>query len=682
MQSISSGSILETLKKLALLNAAYLLLMTVFRGIFHFYYSPGDLGGWHSIAKAYFFGIRFDLVIVAYINGIVTLSFLAVWAVGRGALFRKWLSFIKYYYAAMFSVVFILLCVDFGFYSYFKNHMNALMFGILEDDTAALFSTLAENYNLLLVGCGFAALIGAVYLVARFFVHAIPAAGERSAVRFRWWQNVVLALLLVTLNVLAARGSFNLFPLGVMDAEISSNAFINKLCINGIFTLQEAVEARLSEKKDYNVVRLAGYENHIEQAFSDYCGRACAPAFTSLAVRTKKNPFLEKNPPNVIVIMMEGFGSDLARYHSSEFNVLGELKKHFDEDYVFYNFISGDVGTIGSVETALTGLPKRPEAKCISQSQYAFRDYPSGAAVPYRKAGYDTLYVYGGNMGWRNTSALMTHLGFAKEAGEGSMDPGYPRNQWGVYDEYLFDYLYRQLEVKDGKPKFIFAMTTTNHPPYSLPKDYTSLPLEVSGDLQKRITGDRALAAERFKTYQYSCQKVGEFISRIKASPFGKNTIVAITGDHNFWSVFDYNREDMIGVDGVPFYLYVPKGLRPSQSVDTTAYGSQVDIMPTLYHLSLSDAEYISLGSNLMDAGTPHIAYNVDGIILSKEGAVRHTLGTGQTSFYNWGADGKAVETAAAELHKKLVQHFKAAVAVTDYLIRTPEKTDNKVVAR
>jgi hypothetical protein len=45
----------------------------------------------------------------------------------------------------------LILCVDFGFYSYFQNHINILIFGIFEDDTKALFSTLAKNYRLRLL---------------------------------------------------------------------------------------------------------------------------------------------------------------------------------------------------------------------------------------------------------------------------------------------------------------------------------------------------------------------------------------------------------------------------------------------------------------------------------------------------------------------------------------------------
>jgi phosphoglycerol transferase MdoB-like AlkP superfamily enzyme len=269
-------------------------------------------------------------------------------------------------------------------------------------------------------------------------------------------------------------------------------------------------------------------------------------------------------------------------------------------------------------------------------------------------------------------------LGFDTFEGEGSMDPKYPRNEWGVYDEYLFDYLYGKLAAAaGGKPKFIFAMSTSNHPPYSLPAGYRLLPLAPSPELDRQITGDRTLAGERFKTYQYACQKVGEFISRVKASPLADDTIIAVTGDHNFWSVFDYPAERYLDLDGVPFYLYVPARLRPA-AADTSVFGSHIDIMPTLYNLSLSGAGYVGVGVDLLDPGAQHIAYNVDGIVLSKDGGLRYFPETSAMAAYTWapGAARHLAAAAAGTVHERLLRHYKAALAVTEYLIRNPFPVD------
>jgi phosphoglycerol transferase MdoB-like AlkP superfamily enzyme len=295
--------------------------------------------------------------------------------------------------------------------------------------------------------------------------------------------------------------------------------------------------------------------------------------------------------------------------------------------------------------------------------------------VPYKKAGYETIFLYGGNAGWRNVFMFAGNLGFDSAEGAGSMDPKYPRNQWGVYDEYLFEHIYNRLAKDNGKSKFIFTMTTTNHPPYSLPDNYKLLPLNISPELKKDITGDMKLAKLRFETYQYSNNKLGEFISKVKASPFGKNTIIAVTGDHNFWSVFDYPKERYLDLDGVPFYIYIPESLKPKY-IDTETFGSHLDIMPTLYNLSLSGQEYAALGNNMIDDNIKHVAFNVDGLVMSKDRALRYFVENNTVSYYIWDVSGKRLLKPApsdAE-HEKLLRHFKSALAVTDYLIKNPVK--------
>ncbi|MDR3274808.1 MAG: hypothetical protein LBS81_02285 [Endomicrobium sp.] len=67
---------------------------------------------------------------------------------------------------------------------------------------------------------------------------------------------------------------------------------------------------------------------------------------------------------------MESFGGDLIKYNSKNFNILSLLKKHFDEDIVFYNFSSEGNITVNAVEATFLNTAIRPNAFYISQSKY------------------------------------------------------------------------------------------------------------------------------------------------------------------------------------------------------------------------------------------------------------------------------------------------------------------------
>src|SRR5690606_35041958 len=131
------------------------------------------------------------------------------------------------------------------------------------------------------------------------------------------------------------------------------------------------------------------------------------------------------------------------------------------------------------------------------------------------------------------------------------------------------------------------VLTTSNHPPFEYPSSYQPRPLNITSDLLSGLTVDQDLAKKRFLGFQYSNQKVAEFLTRIQTSRLGDNTIVALTGDHSFWIAKGVGQEQEFKRYAVPFYLSIPENYRP-QNINPNKFGSHEDIFPTLINLSLS----------------------------------------------------------------------------------------------
>ncbi len=668
----------QIIKRLFLLNVIFIFLMTVYRIIFTFYYAPAGLDAYRDgLVKAFILGVRYDAAVLAYINSFAVLAFIIFIFKGSKKIFLGFMNSLKYYYTFFFGSVILILCVDFGFYSYFQNHINILIFGVIEDDTKALFSTLAENYPIVLVAAGFIAVFAFVYFLSKRIIEKNLAGFDLKKTGVI--NKILISLCLIALTFITARGSFGLFPLGTDNAEVTNNVFINKVAINGIFTFQAALEARSKENRGMDYVAKMGYSSDNPSAmFADYldCESGKIDAGNpekSLERHTPYNKTIEAVKPNVILIVMESFGTDLMQYNSPTFNVLGEMKKHLDEDIVFYRFMPGHMGTIGSLEAVISNIPRLPLSKYLCQSKYAYNKYFFSGPMPYKNKNYETFFMYGGNAGWRNSGSYMPNLGFDTIIGESSMSKDYERNQWGVYDEYLFDNVFKTLE-KDGASKFIYVLTTSNHPPYSLPKGYKPLPLEMTEDLKNAVSGDMKLSQMRFLTYQYSCRKAAEFLTRIKNSKYADNTIVAITGDHNFWNTFSYPVERQLDMVSVPFYLYIPAKLRPDKSkIDMQACGSHNDIMPTLYELSLSNASYWATGTDMLsDKASKHTAYNDLGIIINKDCAVLYDFASNKQKYYKWNAakPREMVLTEQTAEHDGMLKHYKSGVAIAQYMLK------------
>ena len=86
--------------------------------------------------------------------------------------------------------------------------------------------------------------------------------------------------------------------------------------------------------------------------------------------------------------------------------------------------------------------------------------------------------------------------------------------------------------------------------------------------------------------------------------------------------------------------------------VDTKTAGSDQDIFPTLYNLTLSDVKYTAVGTDLLDKNRVHCGYNDEGVIVAKDGGFKEN-------------------EPKTELQKECDAQYKASLAVTEYLIKS-----------
>ncbi|MDR0485731.1 MAG: sulfatase-like hydrolase/transferase [Elusimicrobiota bacterium] len=656
------------LSKIFLINAVFLFFMSLYRLIFFLNYKKGvDLEGLgFDILKSFYWGIRFDLSVLSYINALPLLVFIIAFLAGQTIYFKTFFKFLQFYYTATVGILAVLYIIDFNFYGYFQDHINIMIYGFFEDDTSALLSTFYQHYNLFLILFAMVFVFFAVFLLSKNilklkkYIYPLPTLPMR----------IIISVLSPIILFILMRGTFAWNAIGTYS-DISSNVFLNKTAINCAFTLQRAVEHKNRENKDPDYVSIAGYKDGIRQAFADFLGKdineiPIDKPENSLISFTAKNAEIEKIKPNVILIIMESFGADLIKYQSADFDVLGSLKKHFDSGIVFYNFASEESVTVSAIEALFLNIQERPITPVyLAQSKYAKNKYLFSAMLPYKEKNYRTIFIYGDNTSWRNIGEFALNNGYDKAlSGDGY---GYTRGPWGIFDEFLFDLVFKELEKEsqDGKQSiFITALTTTNHPPYTLPENYKPLPLTIPDSLKEKIF-DMDTAKKRFLSYQYANEMLGRFIDKIKNSKYAENTIIAVTGDHSSNSHSIKNFRDSISV---PFYLYVPPKLKP-KNYNLNVLGSHLDIMPTLYNLSLSSAQFMSEGIDLFSAKA------ADNFIMYKEFMMDKNYASG-FNLSNWLPLHFTLKNGGLEPSQFLPQHVALSkkllsiTAISDYLLK------------
>lgn len=657
----------DVLKKLFYIHLVFLAFMTLFRVAFFTYYLELDSfdNYYFDILSAFFLGFRIDLTVVGYIQILPTLALIVLYYIKKESLYKLFTSFLKYYLFIAYFIVAILFFADFGFYSYFKEHINLLFFGLFEDDTKALIETFWQNYNVVTILGSFLA-----YLIFVFFlIKKILNTNQKDINSFFGLKFAPLIfLILIAFNFFIIRGTFGMYPLGKMIPNVSENEYINKISQNGVRALITSYGIRktfVSKKVDY--IKLLGFENKIEDAFKVHKNSENIDTDNLLNNITYTSKKVDENEYNVVVIMVESFGLPILKYQSDEFNILGSLKKHFEEDVLFTNFISDGDGTINSLESMLLNIPFRPNSFVLAQSSYAQTAFDYTAAFLYKDAGYNTSYIYGGDLTWRDLGAFIKHQAYKNTEGKQDIfkslnvkeNEGDFFHPWGIYDEYLYTHILRKLEDSNEK-EFIVALSTNNHPPYNIPNDYTSKSLVFSDDLKNHIIGDLSLAEQRFKSYAYALDKVGEFLDKFKESKFKENTIIVVTADNNtVEGIMKYDDNPIFTSKNIPLYFYFPAKLKEKLDIDTKVAGSHKDIFPTLYNLTLDNKKYFAVGTNLLDKNQIHYGFN-GSMIVNKDAEVRKLNSLNEVS------------------QDDIIKYYKATLAVTQYLVESFDKKEQK----
>ncbi len=570
-----------------------------------------------DLVAAFITGIRFDTQILCYVLALIfLLNFFLFIKIPK--LQNSIVTFSKVYTIVIFALLTAIIIIDHQFYTYFKTHINILVFGFVEDDTSAVLASVWTDHPVIRVSIAFCIIVFVLYKIVSK-IYSPPKELSKSPNTI---ASVLLMLLLTGVFFLGIRGSYGPFPLQIDDSTVSENQFINGLTLNGLFTLEKAIEERNESSKPIyqtDVLANSGYQS-IKEVMADYY---CLPidSFPSanyldyLFETTDSNSFLEKNPPNVVFVLMESFGGYYLNFHSAKLNLLGSLEKHIHEDLLFTNFLSSTQGTIYSLENILINK----DYPLISSTNRRFESFQSSIAYPYLNAGYQTIFITGGKLGWRNLVDFLPHQYFKEAYGEETIVKNNPKvitNTWGVYDEYLFEEIFNRLSSPDKTPKLICALTTSNHTPYELPEHYQPYSVKISDSLKNQLLANQDIAEQNFTAYQYSNDCLGKFLTKLKASKYGANTIVAVSGDHNSYALFPHNNGKIKEQNNhiVPFFLFIPENYKKGLHINKNRYGSHKDIFPTLFNLSLSNSNYFSLGNNLLEVTKPDsLFYGING---------------------------------------------------------------------
>jgi phosphoglycerol transferase MdoB-like AlkP superfamily enzyme len=572
--------------------ALVMLLLSAFRATFIAIFSArlGVESGLGDIFQVLFYGMRFDCQVAGYVVALpVVVSLLA----GRLPL-QRLAAWLRVGIGTVFVFLALWMFVVAGnFFAEFDSQFNHFIFIGMEDDTSAIVQTVWKEYHpipsTILVVLLFLPLWRYVRSLGRGQQPLVNPASTRPPLA----PNVVVHLLVLVLLVLSIRGSVGKRPAQRIDAAISTDVFLNKCVMNPFVALTYAF-------KDHNRLNsTAGLgvflpDRDLDGALARLFPHAQPSDNLDDYFLTQAHGPHGAPPRHVFVLLMESYDSwpMLPQYQSLQ--MTEGLKGLAAEGLQVHSFLSSSPGTMASVAGVLTGLPDAGLQTDL-QPQTRFT-YPTAVASIFRRLGYRTRFFYGGKLGWRNLDQFAAAQGFDEIYGSSHMGSWQHANEWGVDDEYLFDFIAETLS--DDQPTFNFILSTSYHPPYDIDVQAKGYPVsEIPSDLAAEYDG--SIDLPMWGHLWYADREMTAFVrAAYEKLP---HAVFAVTGDH-YARKFLNGKPSAFERSSVPFVLFGPEVLANS-SVPTNASGSHIDIGPTLVELAApAGFEYHALGRDLLNA--------------------------------------------------------------------------------
>lgn len=659
---------IKNLHRLVLVLALLVGTLLIMRIGWFVVFKP-DLNGSLDLTHAFITGLRFDLAAASY-GLLIPLLLLPFFSM----LVPKWQDRLTFFFLYIFTLLILVINIsDIAFYSYFREHINLLFFGLVEDDTKAVLITIWKEYNVLL---------HIIWLSFFFYIHFKVFKKIFSLVPNRQrdpiYKSSLFFLMILIIFALLGRGNLNDKPLSYEEAHFSNNAFVNHIALNGVFAFYRAVKVRSKlQSSDFDLIKELGFKGRELEAFKILYGIEVNTIKEGLDYLVKKAPVniaVQKRKPNIVIILAESFGGDWLKYQSPKLNFLASLEKHLKEDYYFENGLSAENGTIGSLVSLIVGQVYRPNSVVLSESRYSFTPMKSAIHLPFQKEGYKTTFFYGGKLGWRDIGRYVHKQGYEEIYGQKYLldkfqvdDVG---NEWGVFDQFLLEASLDQLKNSE-KPVFQLIMTTSNHPPYDVPKNYQPWPLELPENLKDRLARGYDYSMKRFKAFQYANNELGNYLTKIKESTLGENTIVVFSGDHNFWGITIYNENETFMKHKVPYYFYIPKNYQIENiSYDAKKFISNHDLLASIAPFALSETEYMTTGRNIFQEKS--FATNSSGLIADETGMY---LGN---DFFEWKEQVGGKVVRSKNNLKELKEKYNALLTITELFLRSQKESTRK----
>lgn len=395
-------------------------------------------------------------------------------------------TFLHIYYAVIAIMLTLTFIADTSLYPFWGFKLDASCLQYLETPTEVKSSVSGLYMAIRLI-----LLIAGSYVLYRIY-KAIPFKVKAPNMRR---SATVTNLLFIPLFIIGIRGGFDESTTNIGQVYFSQNQFLNHSAVNPLFSFLSSFEKTANNIVDYDF-------------FSQgECDKLMKGLYPTTSVSTA--PLLTTTRPDIVIILMESAGSIFEEAMPHLRRLKGE---GIDFTACYGNTWRTDRGTV----CTYSGYPSFPTSSVMKMPQKT--NHLPGIAASLRMAGYQTSYLYGGDINFTNMRSFLVTTGWEKLIWKADYNSEEQNSaKWGVRDDITFNTLYEQIAAIDtaaNHQRHLFGFSTlSSHEPWDVPL--------------------RKLDQEIPNAFYYLDTCIGDFINKLKQLPQWENLLIIFLPDHS-----------------------------------------------------------------------------------------------------------------------------------------------------
>jgi len=308
---------------------------------------------------------------------------------------------------------------------------------------------------------------------------------------FRRIRETILYLLLIPVIIIGIRGGLDESTTNVGQVYFSQDQFLNHSAVNPVFNFLSSFEKTASNIVDYDYYT------------QEECDQLMKGLYPTTSVDS--DTLLTTTRPNIVIILMESAGEVFAQAMPR----LQQLKKEgIDFADCYANSWRTDRGTV----CTYSGYPSFPTSSVMKMPKKSAM-MPS-IASSLRQEGYQTHYLYGGDINFTNMRGYLIATGWEQLTWKADYTLTEQNTaEWGVRDGITFETLYQMITRKHASPFLYGFSTLSTHQPWDVP-------IHQYDD-------------EILNAFYYLDQCIGDFVERLRKTPEWNNLLLIFLPDHS-----------------------------------------------------------------------------------------------------------------------------------------------------